>query len=93
MNPKMVAEVYILHVIDQLDDKTAKQFMSKLSDLNASYSSIDQFMQEYEAEESVYVDLIEWLQGEWKTAQASTPKASAKQFAKDKVADFLASLE
>ncbi|MEZ6041112.1 MAG: hypothetical protein R3C20_11435 [Planctomycetaceae bacterium] len=92
MDPEHVCEVYILYLIGRLDGTTEKRFMSTLQAMNAPYASIDEFMQEYEREESIYVDLIEWVKAEWANALKENPETNAKQFAKDKVPDFLSSL-
>ncbi|MEZ6142296.1 MAG: hypothetical protein R3B84_17185 [Zavarzinella sp.] len=92
MDPEYICEIYILYLIDSLDNTTQQQFMKMLQSMNAPYDSIDKFLREYEAEESIYVDLIKWIKDEWASSQKHHPNISAKQFAKEKVPDFMSSL-
>lgn len=93
MTPKAVAEAYILRTIGELDSATESRILSELNRLGAPYASIDEFLDNYEAEESITEDLVQWIKDEWATNQAKTPKQSAKQFAKSRVDVFLETIE
>ena len=92
MNEEYVSEMYILYLIDAMDNVTEKEFMAKLLELNAPYKSVDEFMRAYETEESIYVDLIQWVKDEWANAKEKNPAINAREFAKARVPDFLSSL-
>jgi hypothetical protein len=74
-----------------LDAATEQKLMSSLK--GAPYASSSEFLQEYESEESISVELVEWLKDEWAIFQKENPKKSAKHFAKSKLADFMSGIE
>ena len=91
MNEKLAAEAYILYSIDELDAATEKKVMSSLK--RAPYQSVGEFLQEYESEESISEDIVEWLKDEWTDFKQQYPNKTASQFAKMKVSEFLSALE
>ena len=89
MNEKLAAEAYILYAIGELTSPAEKKVMSALK--RAPYESVGEFLKEYEAEEPLSEDVIEWIKDEWMDFQQKNPKKTAGQFAKSKVQDFLMS--
>ncbi|MEZ6134069.1 MAG: hypothetical protein R3C53_04065 [Pirellulaceae bacterium] len=92
MSEEYVCEMYILFLIGAMDSATEKNFMATLHEMNAPYKSVEEFMHQYEREESIYVDLINWVRAEWAKAKEEKPAINARKFARDRVPDFLSSL-
>lgn len=78
---KLYAQAYILHTIDELDRKTTEQLMNKFPP--CLFASVDDALRSFEREESVRVDVVEWIQETWEQSKGLTPKAFANEILDD----------
>lgn len=86
---RLCAHAYILQTIGELDETTSNQLMAKLSDAGAPYQSVEEALRSFEQEESIRVDVVEWIQDSWNQASGQKPQA----FAKNILDDFMNAIE
>ncbi|WP_166828905.1 hypothetical protein [Thalassoroseus pseudoceratinae] len=75
---RLCAQAYILQTIGELDEKTSKQLMAKLTDAGAPYESVEEALRSFEREESVRSDVVEWIHESWEQASGQKPTVFAK---------------
>ena len=84
---RLFTEMYILHCIGELDEKSSERFMKHFA--NFPYETIEDAIRDFEQSESVSVALVEWVKTSWIESEGLTPK----QFAKNIYQDFRSSVE
>lgn len=83
---KLFARAYILRVIGELDAKTSNQLMKAIP--RGMYSNADEALNDYKAEGSITIALVDWIKDSWQES-AKSPHG----FADEALDDFLSSIE
>jgi len=87
---RAIAHAYILHTIGKLDETTARKLMQRLTEerLTDGNRTIKDELVVFAGEQSVTVDVVEWIRNSWKESSDQNPK----EFADDILDDFMTTL-
>lgn len=76
---RVFAEASVLRAIGELDAAAEARVMAAFE--GAPYQNADEALDEFEAEESLTVDHVEWMQETWRNRKAQNPDADPQAFA------------
>jgi hypothetical protein len=88
---RVLAESYILRTIGELDQAAEARLMAAIE--GGPYQNANEALDVFEAEESVTVDHVEWVQETWRSRKAENSNADPQAFAAEVANDVFSEVD